>query len=86
MNTMALTRSATLRRVFLHFAGVNNAFYVWVNGTEVGYSQDSCTPAEFDVTHLLQQGRNLVTMQACPAAPHLSSLMDLCQTANRLEI
>ncbi|KAK9808191.1 hypothetical protein WJX73_006921 [Symbiochloris irregularis] len=50
-------------RVFLHFGGVNNAFYVWVNGKEVGYSQDSCTPAEFDVTHLIKPGRNLVAVQ-----------------------
>ena len=52
--------------MFLHFAGVNNAFYCWVNGVEVGYSQDSCTPAEFDVTHLVKPGRNLVTMQVTP--------------------
>lgn len=59
---------AAICRVFLHFGGVNNAFYVWVNGTLVGYSQDSCTPAEFDVTRLLQPGRNLVTLQVCAAA------------------
>ena len=64
-----MTQSLTgLCRVFLHFAGVNNAFYVWVNGTQVGYSQDSCTPAEFDVTHLLQPGRNLVALQVRPVA------------------
>ena len=38
------------RRVLLHFAGVDSAFYVWVNGRRVGYSEDSRTPAEFDVT------------------------------------
>jgi beta-galactosidase len=44
------------RRVTLHFAGVNSAFYVWVNGEEVGYSQDSKVPAEFDVTDAFRVG------------------------------
>lgn len=34
------------REVMIHFAGVNSAMYVWVNGRKVGYSQDSKTPAE----------------------------------------
>ena len=51
------------RRVFLHFGGVNSAFYAWVNGREVGYSQDSKTPAEFDVTDLLRPGENTVAVQ-----------------------
>ena len=45
------------RQVFLHFDGVDSAFYVWVNGTKVGYSEDSRTPAEFDITPHLQAGR-----------------------------
>ncbi len=44
------------RRVFLHFAGVDSAFYVWINGTRVGYSEDSRTPAEFDVTRFVTAG------------------------------
>ena len=44
------------RRVFLHFAGVDSAFYLWVNGKRVGYSEDSRTPAEFDVTGVRQAG------------------------------
>ena len=51
------------RRVFLHFDGVNSAFYLWVNGRQVGYSEDSMTAAEFDVTPFLQPGRNLVAAQ-----------------------
>lgn len=50
-------------RVFLHFEAVNNAFYVWVNGQQLGYSQDSCLPAEFEITNVLQPGRNLLTVQ-----------------------
>ena len=34
------------RRVYLHFAGVDSAFYAWVNGHKLGYSEDSRTPAE----------------------------------------
>jgi beta-galactosidase len=51
------------RRVFLHFAGVKSAFYLWVNGEAVGYSQGSMTPAEFDVTPWLHEGENLLAAQ-----------------------
>lgn len=40
------------------FEGVNSAFYLWCNGVWVGYSQDSRLPAEFDLTHFLQPGKN----------------------------
>jgi len=55
--------STPSHRVLLHFEAINNAAYVHVNGVEVGYSQDSCLPAEFDVTAALKPGRNLVTVQ-----------------------
>ena len=51
------------RQVFLHFAGVDSAFYVWVNGHEVGYSQGSRTPAEFDITSFLESGTNIVAAE-----------------------
>ncbi|GAB4309275.1 MAG: beta-galactosidase LacZ [Promethearchaeota archaeon] len=51
------------RQVFLHFGGVKSAFYVWVNGREVGYSQGSMTPAEFNVTPFVRPGKNLVAVQ-----------------------
>ncbi len=38
------------RRVFIAFEGVDSAFHLWVNGQEVGYSQGSRLPAEFDIT------------------------------------
>lgn len=50
-------------KIFLHFAGVNSAFTVWVNGEKVGYSQGSRTPAEFDVSPFLQAGENLIAVQ-----------------------
>ncbi len=49
--------------VILHFGGVSSAFYVWVNGEKVGYSQDSCLAAEFDITDYLTDGRNRVAVQ-----------------------
>ncbi|MFR9645244.1 MAG: glycoside hydrolase family 2 TIM barrel-domain containing protein [Rikenellaceae bacterium] len=49
--------------VILHFGGVSSAFYVWVNGEEVGYSQGSCLAAEFDVTKYLREGANRVAVQ-----------------------
>jgi beta-galactosidase len=51
------------REIFLHFDGVKSAFYVWVNGCEVGYSQDSMLSAEFNVTRYLQPGRNTLAVE-----------------------
>ncbi len=51
------------REVFLHFDGVKSAFYVWVNGCKVGYSQDSMTPAEFNITRYLAPGRNVLAVE-----------------------
>ncbi|SDO63727.1 glycoside hydrolase family 2 TIM barrel-domain containing protein [Alkalicoccus daliensis] len=49
--------------LFLHFEGVEAAFYVWVNGKLVGYSEDSFTPAEFDITPYVQQGENKIAVE-----------------------
>ncbi len=49
--------------VVLHFGGVTSAFYVWINGTEVGYSQGSCLAAEFDITPYIVEGTNRVAVQ-----------------------
>jgi len=51
------------REVYLHFAGVDSAFYVWVNGIKVGYSEDSRTPAEFNITRHLKPGPNLLAVE-----------------------
>lgn len=51
------------REVFLHFDGVKSAFYVWINGEKVGYSQDSMTPAEFRVTPFLKPGTNTIAVE-----------------------
>ncbi len=51
------------RQIILHFGGVRSAFYVWINGKKVGYSQGSKTPAEFNITPFLKQGRNLIAVE-----------------------
>ncbi|MEZ4583713.1 MAG: glycoside hydrolase family 2 TIM barrel-domain containing protein [Caldilineaceae bacterium] len=51
------------RRVFITFDGVDSAFYLWVNGQKVGYSQDSRGPAVFDLTPYLVDGDNVLAAQ-----------------------
>lgn len=51
------------REVYLRFEGVEAAFYLWINGQPVGYSEDSKLPAEFCVTQYLQKGENLMALQ-----------------------
>jgi len=51
------------RRILLTFDGVESAFYVWINGQSVGYSEDSRTPAEFDVTEFVGPGRNVLAVE-----------------------
>ncbi|TWT91026.1 Beta-galactosidase [Pseudobythopirellula maris] len=51
------------QRVFLHFAGVEGAFYVWLNGERVGYSQGSRSPAEFEITHHARSGVNYLAVE-----------------------
>lgn len=51
------------RQVFLQFDGVDSAFYLWLNGQKVGYSQGSRTPALFNVTKYLREGDNLLAVE-----------------------
>ena len=51
------------KNLILHFGGVHSAFYVWVNGKMVGYSQNSMSPAEFDVTQFLREGQNRLAVE-----------------------
>ncbi|GCF13506.1 hypothetical protein Harman_14410 [Haloarcula mannanilytica] len=53
------------REVFLHFEGVKQAYFVWVDGTYVGFQQGSMTPGEFDITDHITPGEDhTVTVQA----------------------
>ncbi len=51
------------REVFIVFDGVESAFYLWINGQKVGYSQDSRTPAEFRITPYLKSGDNILAVE-----------------------
>ncbi|MCF6268979.1 MAG: DUF4981 domain-containing protein [Melioribacteraceae bacterium] len=51
------------REIFIHFEGVESAFYIWVNGKKVGYSQGSRTPAEFNLTKYLKEGSNSLSVE-----------------------
>lgn len=51
------------KQIFIHFAGVQSAFRLWINGTEVGYSEGSMTPDEFNITNFVKPGPNSVAVQ-----------------------
>lgn len=51
------------QEVYIHFGSVASAFYVYVNGQKVGYSQGSMEPAEFRLTPYLQKGTNLIALK-----------------------
>ncbi|MDQ8735597.1 sugar-binding domain-containing protein [Paenibacillus sp. LHD-38] len=51
------------KEVFIHFAGVKSAFYLWINGEKVGYSQGSMTPAEFNITPCVKSSKNNVAVE-----------------------
>ena len=51
------------RRVFIHFEAGTNSMYVWVNGQKVGYTQNSKSPAEFDITDYIRKGTNTLACQ-----------------------
>jgi len=50
-------------QIIVHFDGVKSAFFLWINGKKVGYSQGSMTPAEFNITSYLSPGENSIAVQ-----------------------
>ena len=58
-----VTKDMLSKNLILHFGGVHSAFYVWINGQRVGYSQNSMSPAEFDVTPYLREGKNRLAVE-----------------------
>ena len=57
------TKEMLSKNLILHFGGVHSAFYVWVNGQKVGYSQNSMSPAEFDITKYVRKGKNRLAVE-----------------------
>ena len=51
------------KEIFLHFGAVSSFFYVWVNEQPAGFSKDSKTPAEFDITRYIKKGENSLSVE-----------------------
>jgi beta-galactosidase len=51
------------RDVFINLGAVSSAFYLWINGQYVGYSEGSKTPSEFNITEVVRSGRNTVAVE-----------------------
>ena len=62
VHTFDYRRDEKASRAFLNFEGVDSCFYVWINGSYVGYSQVSHMTSEFDITDVLQDGTNTVAV------------------------
>ena len=58
-----VTKDMLSKNLILHFGGVHSAMYLWVNGQKVGYSQNSMSPAEFDVTKYMRAGKNKIAVE-----------------------
>lgn len=62
VHTFGYSRDEKAPKSFLNFEGVDSCFYVWINGSYIGYSQVSHMTSEFDVTDVLQDGTNTVAV------------------------
>ena len=62
MRDFYLTEEFCAKELFLNFEGVDSCFYVWINGSFVGYSTVSHSTAEFDVSGFVNPGRNVITV------------------------
>ncbi len=61
--TFTIPENWSQKQVFLNFGGVLSAMYVWINGQKVGYSENSMSPAEFDVTKYIHKGVNKLAVE-----------------------
>jgi beta-galactosidase len=58
-----IPRAWVSQKTLIHFGGVDSAFYLWVNGSKVGYSQGSRTPAVFDISSYIRPGENSLAVE-----------------------
>lgn len=63
LKEFVLPASFLNKRVSVYFEGVEQACFVWCNGSFVGYAEDSFTPSEFDLTPYLKEGKNLLAVE-----------------------
>ncbi|MCD0468722.1 glycoside hydrolase family 2 TIM barrel-domain containing protein [Flavobacterium sp. JAS] len=61
--TFELPENWNERRVYLHFEAGTSAMYIWVNGEKVGYSENTKSPTEFDITKYVKAGKNQVAVE-----------------------
>jgi beta-galactosidase len=61
--TFTIPENWNQKQVFINFGGVLSAMYVWVNGQKVGYSENSMSPAEFDITKFVRIGENKLAVE-----------------------
>jgi len=61
--TFSVPANWKARKTLLTFDGVNSAFYLWINGQKVGYSEGSRTPAQFDISRYLKDGENVMAVE-----------------------
>ncbi len=62
VHTFSYQKDEKAPKAYLNFEGVDSCFYLWLNGTYIGYSQVSHTTSEFDVTSVLRNGENTVSV------------------------
>ncbi|KKI93204.1 beta-galactosidase [Bacillus sp. SA1-12] len=63
VKTFTVPTNMVNKPLFISFQGVESAFYVWLNGQFVGYSEDSFTPAEFDLSSYVKDGENKLAVE-----------------------
>ncbi|MBN2655998.1 MAG: DUF4981 domain-containing protein [Spirochaetales bacterium] len=62
VRTFNLDKKWASRRIIIHFAGVESAFFLYVNGVQCGFSKDSRTPAEFNISDYVREGENTLAV------------------------
>lgn len=63
VKTFSVPEQMTDQPLYISFQGVESAFYIWLNGQFVGYSEDSFTPADFDLTPFVTEGENKLAVE-----------------------
>jgi len=61
--TFTVPTNCENNQTFIHFAGVESAFFIWINGEKVGYSEGSRTPAEFNISKFIKTGKNNLAVE-----------------------
>ncbi|MFI0431479.1 glycoside hydrolase family 2 TIM barrel-domain containing protein [Mariniflexile sp. HMF6888] len=61
--TFAIPENWNQKQVFINFGGVLSAMYLWINRQKVGYSENSMSPAEFDITKYIRKGENKLDVE-----------------------